>query len=179
MKPQQGYILILTLCISAVLSLLMVSSLQHVLLYHNAANRQESSHQRFFQLEYAARKLIKVTKKERDDCFYQHNLANLVIQQLINKKGCKLTINTTNYQYLVEDLGEYPCLVTVYRGNHRATHHFRVTILAESTQDKPSSLIQIRVIKHSRQIECLGKRVNVAPGISSWRYFSNVELEFS
>jgi hypothetical protein len=179
MKQQQGFILILTLCITAVMSILLLISMQHGLLFHNAANRKERSHQRFFQLEYAARKLIQATKSEVADCWYQHDLANLVIQQLIHKKGCKLTIEKMNYQYSIEDLGNYPCLITLHRGSTKATHHFRLTLLIEASEDYPSSLVQIRVIKPSKQIKCVGKKKMVSLGISSWRYFSDVELAFS
>lgn len=180
MKYQQGYILILTLCITAVMSLLLLSSMQHSLLYFNAANRQENSHQRFYQLEYVARKLMRhADKNHTTHCWYQHNLANLVIQQLVQNKGCKLTIDKTNYQYIVEDLGTHPCLVTLQNHRTQATQHLRLSVLAEASEGYPASLVQLRVIKPSKPIKCVGKKKIVALGISSWRYFSDVGLEFS
>ena len=81
-----------------------------------------------------------------------------------------------NYWYLVEDLGSYPCLLTVSDDEIKATHHFRFTVLTPSTPEYSSSLVQIRVIRPHAKLYCGGEINYVATGISSWRYFANVEM---
>jgi len=173
MKQQQGFIFIVTLYITAIMSLLLLSSMQHVLLYQRAVNKQEEERQRFYQLEHIARHLIHVPIDKLHQCIIKSNSANQVIQQVIKKQGCSFVVGMATYQYLIEDLGEYSCLVSLHQEVLKSTHHFRLTLLAPSDTEYPSSLIQIRVIKPATSLSCVHKTKYVALGISSWRYLEN------
>jgi hypothetical protein len=164
----QGFVFIMTLCFTAVLSMLVLSSMHQVLLYQQAANRQEQVHRRFYQLEYTARALIKAPPKAWSKCRISQNKANKVMQQVRANQGCTLAVGETTYKYLVEDLGPYPCLVTK---DAQATRHFRLTLLAHFGEESGDSLLQIRIIEPvDEPIFCDRTPKTIATGISSWRY---------
>lgn len=155
MNSEQGYILILTLCITALMSLLWLSNMQHLLLFQQASNRAEEQHQRFYQLEFLARSLIKMPLKKHSGCRFDLN------------NYCEIKLQDQQYQYQVEDLGEYPCLVTQKNGKLTSTHHYRFTL-----KDNRSTL-EIRVMKPSTLPYCDQKIKPVIAGISSWRFLPN------
>jgi Tfp pilus assembly protein PilX len=172
----QGFIFILTLCITTVMSLLVLSGMQHVLLYQRAASKQEKLHQRFYQLEHTARGIIGATEHTWANCMYLQNSANQVIQELIKKNGCSLRLGDSKYRYMIEDLGTYPCLVNYAQETPKATHHFRLTVLGYFSEEEGVSAVQIRVVKRSSALLFCDRKVSmVNTGISSWRFLSRLD----
>lgn len=153
------------------MSLLLLSSMHHVLLYQKAAHNWEKGHYDFYQLEYVARHLLRMKTSQLQGCVIKQNRANLVIQQVARKKGCGLTVGGKDYNYIVEDLGDYPCLMVKQQKKIKPTHHYRFTVLRRSMEQQPASLVQLRVIKLStEELLCSGEANYVSTGISSWRY---------
>lgn len=169
MKIQTGFIFIFTLCITAIMSVLLLATMQNVLLYQRASNQQEEVHFRFYKLEHSAHKLINVPLKKIPRCILKQDLANKVIGQA-KKSSCRIVMDKMVYHYLIEDLGEYPCLVSGPQGNLKSTHHFRYTLLLPS--DNPVMILQIRVIRPAKFFNCIKQAKYVALGISSWRYIN-------
>jgi hypothetical protein len=172
---QKGFIFFVTICIIAVMSLLILASMQHVLLYQRASNKQEEGHQRFYELEHIARHLIDAPIDTLQACRVKQNLANKALQQVKDKHRCSLTVKKNKYRYLIEDLGEYSCLVGLHKGVKKSTHHYRFTLLSQLDNNHPSLLVQIRVIRLARSFSCAKNIRYVAVGTSSWRYIEDIE----
>ena len=169
-----GFIFFMTLCIVLVISLLLITCMQHVLLYHKALNKQELRHQNFYQLENLALQLASAAHLNKQ-CMKQRDSANQVIEELTNNEGCLLVVEQHRYRYMIEDLGDFPCLVAHLKQNKRATHHLRISIVLLADEENTASLLQIRFIKPSEALGCFGKEHLVTPGLSSWRYFPTLK----
>ncbi|HHY0701637.1 TPA: type II secretion system protein [Legionella anisa] len=172
-RKNQGFILFITLLIIGVISLLILTSMQHVLLYYKTINKQEVLHQNFYQLEGVALRLLHQHTTLNSDCVIRSDSANQVIHNLLEHKGCSLKSGLTQYKYYIEDLGEFPCLVVRYKGRKSASHHQRVTV-APFEEGSPVSLLQIRLISSGRAIPCLATEHVTPLGVSSWRYLPSL-----
>ena len=169
----KGFILLVTLLIVGVISLLVLTSMQHVLLYYKAINKQELLHQNFYQLEDVTLQLLHQHQVFNQDCLVRSDSANQAIHHLLHQKGCALVSGSTQYKYFIEDLGEFPCLVVRHKGRKSATHHQRITV-APIEDGAPASLLQIRFISAGRVIPCFAKEHSVSLGVSSWRYLPSI-----
>ncbi|KTD40748.1 type II secretion system protein [Legionella parisiensis] len=172
-RKNQGFILLVTLLITGVISLLILTSMQHVLLYYKTINKQEVLHQSFYQLENVALRLLHQDKALNSDCVVHSDAANQVVHNLLELKGCSLKSGLTQYKYYIEDLGEFPCLVVYYKGRKSASHHQRVTVVSFE-EESPLSLLQIRFIGSGRAIPCLVNEHAIPLGVSSWRYLPSL-----
>jgi hypothetical protein len=172
---QEGYIFLMTLIITAVISILVLSSMQYILLYHKAINQQEVVHQNFYQLEDVVFDLVRAPLSLIEQhCISHKDSANHAIEKLIHHQGCLLRNGTIDYQYFIEDLGAFPCLVTYKKGIKHATYHRRVSVV-QMDDGYPTSLLQVRFISITAALTCLAQE-HVAPlGITSWRYFSSLD----
>ncbi|QMT60683.1 type II secretion system protein [Legionella sp. PC997] len=169
----KGFILLITLLIIGVISILALTSMQHILLYYKAINKQEMLHQSFYQLEDVTLQLLHQPQAFNQDCLVRSDSANQAIHHLLHQKGCSLMSGLTQYKYYIEDLGEFPCLVAREKGRKFATHHQRVTVVPIE-DGSPVSLLQIRVISAGRVIPCLAKERSISLGVSSWRYLPSI-----
>lgn len=170
----KGFILLMTLLMMSVLSLLLLSSMQHVLLYYKAINQLKENHKDFYQLEYLSRKLAErnLTSFDRE-CFAREEEPNKVIKRLASHKGCPLRKDNKDYRFLIEDLGPFPCLMTLINNKPVSTHHIRISLLAIGN-NKPDALLQLRNIKASSSQLCEEQGQVVPLGVSSWRYFAAI-----
>lgn len=174
MKVQQGFIFLITLLITTVISLLVLTSMQHLLLYYKVANRQKELHQNFYQLESVASQLAhKKYQSIESHCVIQQDSANQVMHKLLHCRGCFLNVNGLSYQYVIEDLGAFPCLISNVKGQKHTTYHRRISVVSIANQ-KPISFLQIRFIAPGSGIDCVGKEHLVNLGVSSWRYVAAV-----
>lgn len=155
-----------------VISLLGVTIMHHVLLFYKVVNRRERQHQDFYQMEYLARQLAE-TKFDHSDCMLYADQANTVIVKLKSNKGCTVQIKGIKYYYLIEELGDFPCMIAVKNEKHYSTHHRRVSLMLVS-QDSPNSLLQIRYFIAIPLQSCYGTRYDVSLGLNSWRYMSSI-----
>lgn len=167
----KGFILLMTLSIIFVMSLLLVTCMQNILVYSKAINRQERLHQRFYQLEYQAIQIAQ-SPKLHSKCFVQTSDPDKTIGQLMNAQGCFLKVGTEHYRYLIEDLGDFPCLTVLKRQGKYASHHTRVSIVVSSDElNTPDTVLQIRYINAALPQICSEVAHVVRIGVSSWRYF--------
>jgi hypothetical protein len=170
-KQSSGFIFLMTLCVILVISLLLITCLHHILLYHKALNQRELQHQHFYHLEDLAVELARASRvTNAESCIEHGDAANKVIQRLIDGQGCSFTDGQARYRYLIEDLGDFPCLVLSLQKH--ASHHIRITLLLLADDENPASILQLRFIKPSAVIHChcAGEVRVVTEGISSWRY---------
>lgn len=165
-----GFILLMTLCIIFMMSLLLITCMQNALVYSKAVNQQEMLHQRFYQLEYQA---IQIAQSPllHNKCLIQASDPNQVIGQLMHAEGCILKVGAEHYRYLVEDLGDFPCLQVQKKQGKYASHHTRISIAVSSDAlNTPEAVLQIRYINAALPQICPEDERVVMSGISSWRY---------
>lgn len=163
-----------TLLIIAVISVFVLTAMQHLLLYHKVINRQEQVHERFYQLEAVALQLAQMHQLPLDlHCITHEDSANQSIKQLVHHQGCFLNAGELTYQYFIEDLGEFPCLIANKKGTKQATHHWRISVGSMNSR-QVASLLQIRFITLGANAVCVKAERSVSLGISSWRYLASV-----
>lgn len=171
-RKDQGFIFLIVLLITAVISLLVVSSMQHLLLYFKASNHQEALHQRFYQLEAVALQLAQ-QKFFASSCIRHQDDANHALDTLLQHRGCSFKNGELSYQYFIEDLGSFPCLVAYEQGQKRASHHQRISVVSQE-EGIPVSFLQIRYLSAGTIANCVGNERLIRLGISSWRYLGSV-----
>lgn len=171
----QGFIFFMTLIVISVISLLVLTSMQHILLYYKAINRQDALHQNFYQLEEVTLQLAKSSLASIEQaCVAHKDSANQSIQKLIAGKGCSLKNANSEYRYFIEDLGQFPCLLVSQKGKKHATSHRRVAVV-QIEEGQPASLLQIRYITVGRILKCQTQEHMITLGVSSWRYFPGID----
>jgi len=164
----KGFIFISTLLMVSVISLLVLTSMHHVLIYFKAINAVEKQHQELYQLERQALKIAKMKSGSIDPhCMLMNGSANKVIRLLQENKGCSLAVGKNQYQYFVEDLKDDPCFIHEINRTMFSTHHRRVTIIQ---RDNATALLQIKYVSVIPNQICLGSMRTVPLGLSSWRY---------
>jgi len=168
-----GFILLLTLIFTAVMSLLLVTSMQHVVLYYKAINKIKEQHQNFYHLEEVAMQLAHASTRVSDkQCILYQDSANQVMQQLIHHKGCSVEHGLSLYKYYIEDLGEFPCQVFDNGRKQGATHHRRISVV-QIEDGFAISLLQLRYISAASFLSCS----TISLGVSSWRYFPLISMK--
>ncbi len=158
MKTEQGFVLILTLCFISIISMLILSSMQHVLFYLRMINHHKEQQDHFYQAEIIIRQLA--TNPVATKCLSPEIGANKVIASLMNSHCIK-----DNYPYIIEDLGEFPCLVSKKTEHLVSTHHFRISLMVQN-----HGLLQIRTMQPTAQNNCRKQPKYITSGIHSWRY---------
>ncbi|WP_133135646.1 type II secretion system protein [Legionella rowbothamii] len=171
-RHQKGFIFLIVLLITAVISLLVASSMHHLLLYLKVTNHQEVLHQRFYQLEAVALQLVQ-QKPFTLGCIRHQDSANHALNRLLQHQGCSFNDGELTYQYFIEDLGSFDCLVVYEQGQKRSSHHLRVSI-ALMEEGRPVSFLQIRYINSRTLVNCEGNERLVRLGMSSWRYLGSI-----
>lgn len=167
-KSCEGFILWILLCFFALLSLLITTGLRHVLNYHQAMNKRELSHQHFYQLEYAMRIILKMPFSK--NCIKPLQEDNQLLQVLRHQQGCFLKIEKKKYLYLIEELGDFPCLLV---GDDIPSQHFRITLLSEQEKSHTGSFLQIRWVQRATKgTRCLREKKIIKEGLSSWRFIT-------
>lgn len=157
----------MTLIFITVISLIILTSMQHILLYHKMVSKQEEAQEKFYQLEKMALKLNRHVL--RPSCSISYSSANQIIQKLIHQQGCYLKKAGSDYFYLKEDLGVFHCLTVMQNNKKYSTRHQRLSI-ATQNNTHTSSALQIRLVHLGPPSECKGTERMVKLGISSWRY---------
>jgi hypothetical protein len=169
-KQNQGFIFLVTLIITGILSALALTSLQQVLLYYKAMNKQEEVRQNFNQLEAIALKLAEKNELNQE-CIIKKDEANYALNKLVHREGCPLKQGKNNYQYVIEDLGIIPCLVVYVQGLKYPSYHRRVSLMKIENKNS-GSFLQIRLITPGKNMPCLEEERLVTAGVSSWRFLA-------
>lgn len=177
MKKDNGFIFIITLLMITVIILLVLASMQHILLFYKIINRQEESHKNFYNMENTARQLVqKNLTSFTPICIIREDSPNHLLHQVIHQQGCSLVSEGLKYGYLIEDLGEFSCLVARIKNQKYATHHRRLTIV-QLDKGNPLSFLQVRLITAAGPANCVAKEHIIPVGISSWRYLSSIQSQ--
>ena len=151
------------------MSLLVLTCLQHVLMYQKVLQAFETEHQHFYKLEAIAMQLANSNADK--DCIEYGDAANQVMSRLKKGEGCVLKVGSLKYRYVIENLGDFPCLRVKTNLGRFSTHHIRVSVLLLSDEG-PDSLIQLRRLIPINLQPCIGEENQVNSGISSWRFIT-------
>lgn len=169
-SKEAGIVLLTTIILIGLVALLVLSQLQLVLLDFRVLNLGTKKQQALLKLELAANQLLKNDIGEQNLCLVNETYSEEIVNLLKNKKGCSLNYAEQHYNYLVEDLGIFPCLQKQRNDKHYATRHFRLSIReAENEQE----ILQMRYAKIDKELVCEDKKpVQSKIGLLSWRYFN-------
>lgn len=166
----QGFIFFLTLSLLSMMSLLLLTSMAHVLLYHKIINKLDERNRDFYALEQVVLKLSQIPFDD-NSCVMPAIGANKTLSLISQNARCSLSENNRRYQYVIEDLGIVPCLITVAK---ETSHHRRITVGVRSEEGR-LALLQVRVIQATPAAsQCSGMAQTIKPGISSWRYLTDI-----
>lgn len=169
----RGFIFLMTLCMLLVMSVLVLTCMQHVLLYYQAINKVEKHHREFYALENIATQLAQ-RDLSSSPCIEHSDEPNKIVTRLATKAQCSITYNSIQYHYLIEDLGVFPCLI-IEAASPYSSYHRRISVLAVN-QEHNRAVVQIRFIHPVARVACSTKAQAIKPGVSSWRYLSEAKI---
>jgi len=163
-SSQRGMILLTTIIMIIVLTMLVLTLLQTVFLYIKVNNQVVSKHEALYQLEAVAHRLLML---ENDpNCVITDGDPNQMIELLRDHRGCLFVDNHRQYDYVIDDLGLFPCLHIVSGNTKYSSHHWLITVSMVGQPD----ILQLRIAKQAREISCYsleGRQIH--QGVISWR----------
>jgi hypothetical protein len=175
MRESDGFIFIMTLIITSVVSLLVLTCMQHILLYQGVMKSLELQHQNFYQMEALAQQLLSVKHVQVNKaCVVPEDNPNDLMHKLMRSDGCSLELYSEHYHYFIEDWDGTDCLVINIKGVQYSVHHRRVSLIHTTKNGLPRSFIQLRGISAIKLLPCQGIVHEVLVGVSSWRYVAEL-----
>lgn len=149
-------------------TLLVLSQMKMLFLYIKLSNQIQEQHQDLYQLEAAALKLSRTMGNE--SCLRKDENINQMVDQVLNHQGCEWFDDNRQYNYLINDLGLYPCLQI----NNNSSHHWLLTIATASTHPL---VLQLRIAEAGQKKICKGIEPRSIPaGVITWRYWANLSM---
>ncbi len=162
-RYQVGMVLLTTMMMIGILTMLILTLMQGVLLYIKANNQIVSNHRLFHQMEATVHKL----NLHDPACTVQDKNPNELFALLAAHQGCKITDGTRQYAYLLGDLGLFPCLQMVL---DEARHGSRQVLVTMASMQPPNLALQLRIALLAETAECgLSISHQIHPGVMSWR----------
>lgn len=163
MKHAAGFILFVTLVMIFIVSLLVGSAMQQLVLHQSHLARLKMRHQEFYQMERMALDLV--AKWHPSAC----NAAEGDVQQTLEHGGgCLLESGRDEYRYLIEDLGDFACMIIPVEGGYMASHQQRITLRAVTS----GHWLYLRFATPIPPFECEGRFIAIRHGVLSWRFIS-------
>ena len=166
MAREEGMVLLVTIMMMTILTLLVLTLLQAVFLYVKIDHKVLQSHQDFHQLEAVARRLMQ-GEVGPAACLLNNETPNMMIQLLLNNRGCSLIDERRTYYYWFDDLGLFPCLKIRSAHTLNSSHHWLITM---SSVNPRSSILQLRFVTPAPAIACDSDVREIKAGVTSWRY---------
>ncbi len=162
-RSQRGVVLFSTLLMIAVISLLVLSLMQAVLLYMKTCNQLIHQHDVLHEMESVIQRL----DLARSDCVVHQKTPNELIDQMVAHQGCTHTEKDRVYTYIIGDLGPYPCLPIETPNGLQGSRHWLITI---ATASLPNTLLQVRLSMPEKTQACLRSAPHpIHAGVLSFR----------
>lgn len=176
----RGFVLLLTLCLIALISLLSLTGMRHVLLYYKAISTQGLQQHLFHEMEQFALQLIKAKdfNTSNQGCIIRDKSPEKAFSLLVNNQGCNAVRDQEDYQYIIQDLEEYPCLQIEKDSKKYSVHQRLFSILLKGNDRHTPSLLQLRTMKAGSETTCQGTALQIYGGVTSWRYIADVSTRF-
>jgi hypothetical protein len=193
MNPQKGIVLFTTILMLAMITVLILSLIQAVFLYAKASNHVADQHEIFYQLESTAHQLSTIILSGKNEaCTVKGKNSDKIIELLKLHKGCQLETtlspspfderqqvgvavgreqlrqvnNHYLFEYLIDDLGAYPCLQIDLNHRLNSSHHYLLTVAIH--QSSRLEWIQLRIAKGIDPLHCDEETKLIHEGILSW-----------
>jgi hypothetical protein len=165
---QKGMILITTLSMIIIITLLLLTQMQQIVLYAKAIGLQNESFKRMEQMEMVAKQLMNNPHLlDNWSCIIEKDEANGILKQ-VKKVGCKVEGNP-NYQFLVEDLGIFDCIVIKQKNRLLSSHHYRVSLVDRSKLEALRYLQWRFIIPSKSNGHCNKPLMKITARLSGWR----------
>lgn len=169
MKHQNGIVLFTTILMLAMITVLILSLMQAVFLYAKASNHLAHRHEIFYQLESAAHQLSALNLLSSDDaCMLKGEAPDKIVNLLKFHKGCQINMNHHVFEYLIDDLGVFPCLQIDSNHHLDSSHHYLLTVAIH--QLPQLEWIQLRIAKRIAPLPCDEETRLIHEGILSWAH---------
>lgn len=154
--------------IVSVLTLLILSLLQSVMLEVKVNRAFKESNLSMQQLELSAYQIVKSNiLKQNHHCFTKDKNYNHQVTLLRQRFGCTSIYEKTSYRFLIADLGIFSCLqVLTNDGSMHGTHHWLLSIVEEENQQ---AVLQIRIALPGEDNVCSTDNHVIHLGILSLR----------
>lgn len=168
MKQQDGLILFITLIILGMMSLLLVSQMQQIILQQQGLN-QLTEQQRLLQnLEKQVHRLLHSNQLWSQPCIIKATSPLAGVVPLQQGRGCRISQDDVTYRYVIADMGEIDCLPVRVDGVNYSSRHGWIII----TQDKDSQgCLQVHFAQRAKVWNCPQKFPRlIREGIQSWQY---------
>ncbi|MCE3044319.1 hypothetical protein [Legionella sp. 16cNR16C] len=161
MKSSQGMILIVFSLILSFIALLVMAQSESLFLFYKNLGQMIHIQSEIQLLEEEA---IRLLKQKNNTCIVFAQGANEILHQLQSRSACCIMHEEKKYCYLLEDLGEFPCLRIK---NKYLSHQWRITLSDNALRPL---IIQIRYAEAVRPQQCLENQFRVIEeGVQSLR----------
>lgn len=170
MKTRQlGMVLLTTIGMMVILTMLVLSLMQAVFLTVKLTHQFATTHATVSHLEaVVARLSVAIDQPSSTDCTNKDMDPNQSIALLLHNKGCSLNDHNRQYDYLITDLGPYPCLQIYFSKKTYSSHHWLISVASAPPHQ---AILQVRIAKPISAKQCeLTKARTIISGIMSWRY---------
>ena len=169
MNRQEGAVLLTTLGMIVIFTTIVFSMMQALSLYIKISYRIAATHDALYQLELIAQKIF--LEKIDDNCVLTGVDMNQIVSIIKSHHGCQWLDNKKQYDYLMDDLGLFPCLPIIVDKTLVASHHWIITVTSPASFQ---AVLQLRIAKPSTIVSCNGRDVHpINKGIISWRYLTS------
>ncbi|GGI80369.1 hypothetical protein GCM10007966_06100 [Legionella impletisoli] len=144
---------------------LVLSLMQAIFLYSKFNNQNLVQHEAMYQLESAANRITaNLNHQSTKACVSQDAHPNAAINSL-SQKGCSLPIEGKHVNFLINDLGSFPCVLITAEKEKAGSHHWLITV-SEDFQ----TFLQIRYANIDPGSECNSESHRfINEGLLSWR----------
>ena len=170
-SAQAGMILVTTVMMILLLTVLVIVSLKSVLLFMKVSNQIMAAHQDNQALEKVALELAAHSYDVYPATCRLNEVNPNEILGFLDNTGCTFKQGQQNYQYIIDDLGLYPCLPIDVGGKLFSSHHWLISVAAKGRRPV---YLQIRMAKADKALPCesLDRRV-IQSGVVSWCQFAS------
>ena len=163
---ENGAGLVTTLGMIMIFTLVVFSMMQALSLPIKVSHQMIVTHEKFYELELVAHKLSQTNRKE--DCVFTGVDMNQMIVFLKEHRGCLWIENKQEYEYLIDDLGIFPCLPMLVNNERVSSHHWVITVASAASLQ---IVLQLRIAQPSRMARCDDFEADpIKKGVVSWRY---------
>jgi hypothetical protein len=168
---QNGVVLVTTIMMLGLITILILSQLQQIFLYHKAIRQIDEHQQKLYRLEAIANQLVRDIKVNINEaCVVPEQDPDEVVDKLKNTGGCLLSDANESYEYLIEELGIFPCLQVDFNNHRYSTWHRRLTIRLRGQR---LGFLQLRIAQQVSKQFCVEEQIRIIKqGIISWRFRS-------
>lgn len=170
-----GFVLGMTLILLTIISCTLLYWLDAVWLYRKASFMMEQIQQDRYDLETNAFRLMNLRGHyKRSECIIAAGDPTEILRHIKSLKACQISSGRRHFNYIIENLGSYPCHMLQTEVGWKGSHHWRISMI----ENKAAAMgLQLRYVSPEPiDIPCENHDLREIHGhILSYRYI-NVDL---